>query len=141
MRRSFTLIELLISIGLMFILFLFLYKTLDGSKTTKQFLSDKVVEQKQKERAAKILFLDLYSSTNVTKTSVDESLDELNISTTHSLYDDPSSMVSYSVKDEMLMRIEGEWEDNITHANLFRLYISAKGYLVYIDGDYFEVRR
>ncbi len=67
-KRSFTLIEILISIVLMVIIILFLYQALDITQKSNEFFTNKLSKQENKTKIKKVLFSDIiYSESNNTQ--------------------------------------------------------------------------
>lgn len=61
-RRSFTLLELLISITLLSLIFLYLYRSIDSLKFSNIFYGQKANELKYQEKVLKVLYYDLMLS-------------------------------------------------------------------------------
>jgi prepilin-type N-terminal cleavage/methylation domain-containing protein len=140
--KAFTLIELLISISLMALVVTFLYKVIDSLKMNDKQIAYKIEQNINSQKELKLIFLDIFNSTNVTIKNISTNSDELNITTKNSLYENYMPDVLYKVDEEKnLIRVEDSYEDKLSKVKIFRVYKSKNGYLVYLNGDYFEVRR
>jgi len=142
MKKSFTLIELLISIALMGLIVTFLYKVIETLKINDRQISQKIDKNRHSQKELKLIFLDIFNSTDVKIKNISTNIDELNITTKNSLYENYLPQVIYKVDEEKnLIRVEKSHEDKLTKVKIFRVYKGKKGYLVYLNGEYFEVRR
>lgn len=64
MKKSFTLVEMLVSITLFSIVLIFLYQALDMTKLSNKFYSDKLSNMKAKSDIKKLLFIDMLNKTD-----------------------------------------------------------------------------
>jgi prepilin-type N-terminal cleavage/methylation domain-containing protein len=109
MKKSFTLIEVMISIVLFSIIILFLYQTLDITKKTNQFYSKKL-EIKQDENRLKRLFFDDFinkqnNNIKILKDQRDNNI--LSLSTSNTYHNPFFTNITYLLsKDGKLIRIE-----------------------------------
>ncbi len=112
-KKAFTLVEILISISLFSIIILFLYQTLDMTKKSNSFYSNKLeIKQKQNE-LKKILFLDMiqkYADNNSTKILVDNEKNAIFQIKSTNIYHNPYyENITYMVsKEKNLLRIESK---------------------------------
>ena len=108
-KKAFTLIEILVSISLFMIIVLFLYQSLDVTKQSNQFFSDKVVEQNNKVNLKEILFKDIVHSYSgsISEDRDKRTIFQINTSNTYhnSFYQNVTYLVS---KEDNLLRIESK---------------------------------
>ena len=79
MKKSFTLVEVIISITLFAIIVLFLYETLDGTKKSNQFFNDKLVQKQDTNSIKKILFMDFIHELDDGSIKIDKDNTNINI--------------------------------------------------------------
>lgn len=156
-RGAFTLIELLISISILSIMMIFLYKSyasLNSSNTLYKKEVKKITDEQMKK---KVVFLDfsliIYKSVNIVNHEKNEDL--VFMQTSNSIHDNYNPYVEYRVKNSKLYRLESFkpfdenpldsqsrfTADELGAVNSFRVYKSdnnASGnipntYLVHID--------
>ncbi|RLA82808.1 MAG: hypothetical protein DRG78_06170 [Epsilonproteobacteria bacterium] len=108
--KSFTLVEILISISLFSIIVLFLYQSLDITQTSNQFYSKKLNQKQDINNMKKIFFLDLIHSLDKSSTIIEIDSDKNSIAKINSTnyYHNPFyNNITYLVtKDRNLVRIE-----------------------------------
>ena len=107
MKRSFTLIEVMVSITIFSIIILFLYKTLDMTEKSNTFLANKIDKVISLNSVKKILLEDIIKSENITLSLDKNSNTILSLKTTN-IYHNPFYLyVTYFIsKEENLIRIE-----------------------------------
>jgi type II secretory pathway pseudopilin PulG len=103
-KKSFTLIEILISIGLFSIIIVFLYQSLDMTQKSNDFYSKKLIATQNTNQIKKILFLDFIHSSNI---SIDIKNDILRLKSTNYYHNPFYNNITYLVtKDNNLARLE-----------------------------------
>ncbi|MEA3384309.1 MAG: prepilin-type N-terminal cleavage/methylation domain-containing protein [Campylobacterota bacterium] len=110
-KKAFTLVEILISISLFSIIILFLYQTLDMTKKSNSFYSQKLDIKKDQNDIKKVIFLDLiHADKNSVKISLDNDENTIFQITTTNIYHNPfNKHVTYLVsKEQNLLRIESK---------------------------------
>ncbi|MDF1878185.1 prepilin-type N-terminal cleavage/methylation domain-containing protein [Sulfurimonas sp. SAG-AH-194-C20] len=105
-KSAFTLIELLISIIILTILMLFLYKSYANLNRSNSLLNEEVEKISKIEKIKKTLLMDFTRALNVKVLNQDTKIDITFLQTTHSLYKRINPYVGYIVKDKKLYRIE-----------------------------------
>ena len=152
MRKAFTLIELIISIAILSILMLFLYKSYSMLNRSNTLISKEISTLKKFELIKKIVYMDftlsLSKSTKVLNQERDE--DVVFLQTSNSIHDRVNPYVAYIVKNKKLYRLESlkpfkeypltsdaEYEaDELGEIKSFRTYASSNKslslYLVHI---------
>ncbi len=153
MRKAFTLIELLISIVILSIIMLFLYKSYSQLNMSNKIYTKKVQEIKKSERIKEILYLDFAVSKygSVTILNQEKNEDVVFLQTTHSIHKRFNPYVAYIVKEKKLYRLESlkpfkEYplvsdsefvSDFLGEVKSFRVYApkdaTKRVYLVHID--------
>ena len=108
MRKAFTLIELLISIVILSMLMLFLYKSYAGLNKSNAVFFQKVEQVRSLETIKKTLFLDFYTAVNgvITIKKEDKKEDTVSFQTNNSLHQRFAPYVAYLVKEKILYRLE-----------------------------------
>lgn len=158
MRKAFTLIELLISIVILSILMLFLYKSYAALNKSNQIFEEELKSVTKIELLKKVIYLDLslavQSDTNGTAIQIlnqDRDEDVLFLQTFNSIHDRVNPYVAYIVKEKKLYRLESlkrfrEYPlgadsefvvDELGEINSFRVYKSKDStqelYLVHLS--------
>jgi len=156
MRKAFTLIELMISIVILSMMMLFLYKSYAGlNKSNKTFVNE-VEKISKTELVKKVIYLDYSlaiksdSNTTVQIINQDKKHDVVFLQTSNSIHERINPYVAYILKEKKLYRLESLKEfveyplgadsefvaDELGDVESFRIYPSkesAKGlYLVHI---------
>ncbi|MFA6136550.1 MAG: prepilin-type N-terminal cleavage/methylation domain-containing protein [Sulfurimonas sp.] len=141
MRKGFTLIELLISITILSIMMLFLYKSYASLNHSNSFYKKEVKDIKEEESLKKVIFLDfsLALSQSTTILNQDKKEDIILMQSSHSLHNMHNPYVAYIIKNHKLYRLESlrpllyplsvdsEFSvDSIGEVNSFRVYKSDK---------------
>ena len=108
-RKAFTLLEVLISIALLSLVLLALYRGVDMLRTSNRHLFEYLEKSKKVTKAVKVLYLDLLSSNGDIKITKDEFAGVCIEQTKNSLYELPSAKVCWVVlkKEHTLVRVEG----------------------------------
>jgi len=108
-RKAFTLLEVLISIGLMGIVLVALFSTVDTMQDSNRHLLKHLEKSKKISKATKVLFLDIMASDANLTLKKDEFSRLCIEETTHSLYALSIAKVCWLVlkKDKALIRVEG----------------------------------
>lgn len=138
MRKAFTLVEMLISVAILSILMLFIYKSYTALNSSNQVFSEKVSKQERLQKIKQTLYLDLL---NAKKNSIAilnqaKNRDIVFMQTSHSLYNRFEPYVAYIFKDNHLYRLESLKKfqsyplpadsdftgEDLGEATLFRLY-------------------
>jgi len=108
MRKAFTLIELLISIVILSILMLFLYKSYASLNRSNDALAQQTQKISKEELLKKTIYLDLNvayaSSIKILHQSKIE--DVVFLQSSHSIHDRINPYIAYMVKDKTLYRLE-----------------------------------
>lgn len=106
-KSAFTLVEVLISILLLGIIFVYLYSTIDSLKLQNNHYIQKSDSIQDEMKIFRILNLDIAQAKSVSVTRSGR-FDILNLKTKNSLYGiiDPSVMYFVSKKDNALLRVE-----------------------------------
>jgi len=108
MRKAFTLIELMISIAILSIIMIFLYKSYAELNLSNKIYTKKLEEIKKIELIKKVIYLDFslskYKDVNITHQ--DKIEDTVFFQTTHSIHNRINPYVAYIVKDKKLYRLE-----------------------------------
>jgi len=107
MKKSFTLIEVLVSIALFSIILLFLYQSLEVTKTTNNFFENKIERLIDTNHIKKIILLDIAQSSSV-EISQDGNSNNILIIKTDNLYHNTFyKYVTYlNTQENNLVRIE-----------------------------------
>ena len=151
MRKAFTLIELLISVSILSIMMIFLYKSYASLNMSNNFYKKELESIKSEQIKKRVFFLDfslsLYKKNNILNQDIDE--DVVFLQTSNSLHKRFNPYVAYIVKDSNLYRLESlkefkvypldidsEFEiDYIGEVDSFRVYKSTGKFEVVINND------
>lgn len=137
--KSFTLIEMLISITLFSILIIVLYGALDISKRSNKIFSDKLEEYKKDIKIKRLLFEDFINSSKMKKIMISDDKDGNSIvrfETTNSFHNLFYNHITYRVtKKHNLFRIEQKYKPKTFRTNEDRRYIDT----ILTNIDKFEV--
>jgi len=112
MRKAFTLIELMISIVILSIMMLFLYKSYAELNKSNKILQDEVQEITKIELLKKVIYLDytqtLKSDSNTTIEIInqDKKEDVVFFQTRNSIHNRINPYVAYFIKEKKLYRLE-----------------------------------
>ena len=138
MRKAFTLIELLISIVIVTILMVFIYKSYASLNRSNDIVTAEVQKLQKFQKIKKTLFLDLLQAKqgSVKILNQEKNNDVVFLQTTNSLHHRFNPYVAYILKDKYLYRLESLREfkeyplgvddqfivDKLIPVKLFRLY-------------------
>jgi prepilin-type N-terminal cleavage/methylation domain-containing protein len=151
-RSAFTLIELMVSIVILSILMLFLYKSYDMLNRSNTFIGKEVETISKEYLLKKTLYLDFATAIkkSITILNQDQQSDILFLQSKHSLHKRVNPYVAYIFKENRLYRLESlkpfvEYPltadsefiaDNLGEAEIFRVYKSktknSRVYLLHI---------
>ncbi|HIP13014.1 MAG TPA: hypothetical protein EYG97_01035 [Arcobacter sp.] len=108
-KKSFTLVEMMISITLFSIIIIFLYQSLEVTKNSNKFYSDKLSSFIKKNNVKKIMFEDIINAKNISISS-DKNKNSILKFTTSNLYHNNFFIhVSYLLtKENNLVRIQSK---------------------------------
>jgi prepilin-type N-terminal cleavage/methylation domain-containing protein len=108
MRKAFTLIELMISIVILSIIMVFLYKSYAELNSQNKLYDQAANKIKKIELIKQTLFLDLSLSLKGSSViiSQDKKIDNFFCQSTHSIHDRINPYIGYIVKDNKLYRVE-----------------------------------
>ena len=106
MRKAFTLIELMISIAILSIMMLFLYRSYAMLNRSNQLLSQEGKVIAKKELLKKVIYLDFTLAMSVSVLNQSKTEDVVVLQTGHSLHQRFHPFVAYIIKDAKLYRIE-----------------------------------
>lgn len=157
MKKSFTLLEILISITILSILFLAMGNIINEFKSSKNTLKKISQKYKKDNLLIKILYNDILNSKNIKiKNSKNSDFCRLYLTTSNSLYNliEPNVLWYISKKNNTLVRVESYKKITLPNSKLFYLDKFAKNvkifkifqkkdkYFIYIESDkpiYFEL--
>lgn len=149
MRKAFTLIELMISILILSILMIFLYKSYSGLNKSNDIFKSETEKLLKFEQIKKTIYLDMSLASLVTIVQKETNEDTLFLQTSHSIHRRINPYVSYIFKDKKLYRLESLKElknpisadsefvvDDLGEIKIFRVYpsnyLSEHRYLIHI---------
>jgi len=152
MKKAFTLIEMLISISILSIMMIFLYKSYASLNSSNSLLKDEVNSIKKQELKRKVLFLDfsLIINNKINILNRDTKEDVVFIQSKNSIHKRINPYITYIVKDSILYRLESLEKfytanlrfdnefvyDTLGEVNSFRVYNSRDknpSFLIDID--------
>ncbi len=144
-RDAFTLIELLISISILSIMMIFLYKSYASLNMSNRFYKQKISEIKSEQLKKRVMFLDFSLLLDNNETSVmifnqNKKEDAVFIQSSHSIHKRYNPYIAYVVNNSKLYRLESlkafkvfpisqESEfsvDYLGEVNSFRVYYQQK---------------
>ena len=153
MKRAFTLIEVIISVGILSMLILYMYGSIGMMKQSNQTYERVYNNLSKDTKIHESFFLD-FAQSNGLSVKQDE-FDRGYLQTSNSHFDIMMPYVSYMVKENILYRIESSKkipekinEDMLKYLKFeivkkdvekFKLYTSSNGMLVVLDELIFEV--
>lgn len=106
MNKAFTLIELLISIIILSIIMLFLYKSYASVNRINIFHKEKAKNIQDLELKKKILFLDFSLGSNIKILNQEKTEDVVFMQTTNSIHNRYNPYIAYLIADSKLYRLE-----------------------------------
>jgi len=149
MKKSFTLLEVLISTVILAFVFVAISSVITSLKRTQSTLASRLDDKK--EYLIKTLYYDLANASeiNITKTDNPET-DELFLITKNSLYKIPMPYVKWIVRGGDLIRAESVDDFNETeiftidkfakNVKIFKIYKNNNKYLIFINREFFEFK-
>ncbi len=159
MKKSFTLIEIIISVMILSILFFAMSGVLKNLKITKNVLEKKLIKNNKKELMIKTLYYDLLNAKSIKIIhSQNSNFDRVYITTSNSLYHliYPYVLWYVSKKENTLIRVESPFKILLPNENLFfidkfdknikifKIYINNVKSFVFIKKDkpfYFVIEK
>ena len=154
MKKSFTLVEVLMSVAIMSVLFLAMSNIIGNLKISKSVIKDKTNFEKKKEILIKVLYSDIINAKQFQIINKDKKFFELKLKTKNSLYDliEPYVVWYVSKNQNSLIRTESYMpikKDNFYYidkfaSNLdkFKIFKKNGKYFIYIGTKkpiYFEM--
>jgi prepilin-type N-terminal cleavage/methylation domain-containing protein len=155
MKKAFTLIEVLISVGLLSILILFIYKTLGTMKKSNDIYGAHYQMTSIGTKIHKTMFLDLAQS--VSANVVKGDFDRLILQSRNSYFGIIEPYIAYIVKEGILYRIESNKEikpkiqyDSLKNIKFeivkrnvkkFKVFKAKNSFLIVVDDLIFEVAK
>jgi len=151
MRKAFTLIELVISIGILSIIMIFLYKSYESLNRSNSFYKKEVSKIKSEQLKKKVIFLDFSLAMNVDVKPQDKKKDIVFLQSSNSMHNRYNPYIAYIFKEQKLYRLESlkqfkdyplsaDAEFSVEYfgeAKSFRVYESdnnvTESYLIHID--------
>ena len=142
MKKSFTLLELLISISIFSIIIVFLYKTLDQTKYSNILFSKKQETLKESNHLHNILLEDVTESNSIPTVTPDKNKNSIvKINTSNTYHDAFFNNVTYLVGNtKKLLRIESEKVFTEFEAKNIDFYRNAYIDVLLEDIEYFELK-
>lgn len=152
-RGAFTLIELMVSITILAVMMLFLYKSYASLNLSNEILKEEVVTIVDIEKLKKVIYLDFLLAINksVDVLRKDKKEDATFLQSSNSLHKRINPYIAYLVKDEKLYRLESlkrfttydlaidsEFDvDCLGEVESFKVYkssnIKKEAYLIHVD--------
>lgn len=151
MRRAFTLIELMVSISILSIMMIFLYKSYSSLNKSNSFFKKEVLEIESEELKKRVLFLDfslaLSKETEISILNQEKNEDIVFFQSSNSVHCRYNPYIAYIIKESKLYRLEfteylldadSEFSvDYFGEVDGFRVYKSQtqgrEQYLIHID--------
>ena len=148
MKRAFTLIEMLIAVGLLSVITLFLYQTYASLQHSNRFYGEELSEASREQKLRKTIYLDLSLSMpdSIKLINIDKNSDVLIMQSSHSLHRRIMPYIAYLVKEDHLMRIESSQElfyplsgeeemviDDLEEVITFRVFQTEGSFLVHLE--------
>ena len=148
MRKGFTLMEMLISVGLLSVITIFLYKTYASLQHSNRFYGEELSSASHEQKLRKTIYLDLALSMpkSIKLVNIEKSSDVLIMQSSHSVHHRIMPYIAYLIKDKRLLRIEsseeliyplsGEEEmviDDLAEVRIFRVFQEENAFLVHIE--------
>ena len=142
MKKSFTLLELLISISIFSIIIVFLYKTLDQTKYSNILFSKKQETLKESNHLHNILLEDVTESNSRPTVTLDKNKNSIvKINTSNTYHDAFFNNVTYLVGNtKKLLRIESEKVFTELEVKKIDFYRNAYIDVLLEDIEYFELK-
>jgi len=106
MRKGFTLIEMMISITILSIIMLFLYKSYAELNLSNKTYKTSLESLKKFELVKKVIYLDLSLASSIKILKQDKRYDIVFLQSMHSIHDRINPYIAYIFKDNHLYRLE-----------------------------------
>jgi len=106
MRRAFTLVELMVSVVILSIMMLFLYKSYSGLSKSNKIFETEVQKVSKHEKIKELLYLDFTLANTITIQNQDNKEDVVFLQTLSSIHRRIKPYVAYIVKEKTLYRLE-----------------------------------
>jgi prepilin-type N-terminal cleavage/methylation domain-containing protein len=140
MKKAFTLIELVLSIVILSVMMLFLYKSYAGLNKSNKLFATEIEKISKIERVKKVIYLDITQSMSLRVQNQSNTEDVVFMQTSHSVHGRFQPFVAYIVKEKKLYRLESLREfteyplavdsefvvDELGEVEIFRLYTSRE---------------
>jgi len=155
MKRAFTLVEILISVGLLSILIMFMYKTLETMKKSNTLYERHYSKLMINTKIHKTMFLDFVQSDKVDIKSGD--FDRIVMRSKNSHFHIAHPYISYLVKENVLYRIESDKNIGLNikydllkyikfevvkkNIKKFKIFKGKNSFLINLDNLIFEVEK
>ncbi len=148
MKKAFTLLEMLIAVGLLSVITLFLYQTYASLQHSNRFYGEELSEASREQKLRKTIYLDLSLSMpdSINLINIDKNTDVLIMQSSHSVHRRIMPYIAYLVRDDHLMRIEsseklfyplsGEEEmviDDLDEVKIFRVFQKENSFLIHLE--------
>lgn len=148
MKKGFTLIEMLISVGLLSVITLFLYQTYASLQLSNRFYGEELSQASREQKLRKTLYLDLAlcMPDSVQLINIDKTSDVIIMQSSHSVHHRIMPYIAYMIKEGRLMRIESSQElsyplsgeeemviDELAELSLFRIFQKERAFLVHLE--------
>ena len=148
MRKAFTLLEMLIAVGLLSVITLFLYQTYSSLQHSNRFYGEELLKTSQEQKLRKTIYLDLSLSMpdSLKLINIDKGSDLIIMQSSHSVHRRIMPYIAYMLKEGRLLRIEsseelfypfhGEEEmviDELAEVKIFRVFQKENSFLVHLE--------
>lgn len=141
MKKSFTLLELLLSITLFSIIVVFLYKTIDQTKYSNNLFSDKEQALKEANHLHNIFLEDIAESSNITITSDKNKNSIIKIVTNNTYHNAFFKNITYLINSsKKLVRIESYEVFNELQAMTLDFEVNSYIDILLEDLEFFELK-
>lgn len=150
MKKAFTLIEMLISVGLLSVITIFLYQTYASLQKSNRFYGEELSEASREQKLRKTIYLDFALSTpeSIKLINIDKTSDVVIMQSSNSVHHRIMPYIAYMIKDKHLLRIESSQElfyplsgeeemviDDLTELEIFRVFQTGNSFLVHLEKD------
>jgi len=158
MKKSFTLIEVIISIIIFSIIMIFMSNVIDSLNSSVKTLNHNYNKNRFNSYTIKTLYTDILNSDYITLKNKNKNYSILYLKTSNSLYNIAMPYVIWYVskKDNTLMRLESSKKINLpikedknilldrflNNIKIFKIYKNKNKYFIFIKGNqtlYFEI--
>jgi len=143
-KKSFTLIEVLISITIFAFVFFAMSSIISYLTQSKEFIKSFYTGSKSKERSVNVLYEDFLKSSSLKIREINKNVSELKIYTYNSLYELPYSFVIWKLNSsgELVREEFIEYDkkvipfvDNFGKVEIFRVFKKNDSFFVFIRFD------